>query len=271
MVIIWGTKVRKAFQGYCADFCPVCREVRASSLFHVREAFHLYYIPFGAGRLTGAEKVCTVCRNRSEAAPGTPVRADARDMGALLADVPESIRDKWAQRLAEEDRLRADAASLAPELRVQRMVELFADLESFVGQELGGDTKVDGTILKAFLLWCAIVATIIAFGHRIAEWPLVRKLSDLIDIDAFGLGMIAVLGSGFLILFYLAVTNTARLFRRQVFPKVVPHLHPLNPTRQELLDVKRILRKSRCKAGRFRVGQLARAIARYRPPGQATR
>ena len=61
MFIVWGKKRIERKQGMVADFCPICREVRAFTLIRVGLADHIYYVSFGEGKLVGYIVRCDTC------------------------------------------------------------------------------------------------------------------------------------------------------------------------------------------------------------------
>jgi len=266
MLIVWGTKIRKRNEGYCADFCPVCRAVRAFSITELNKVSHLYYIPLGRGESVGKEKACTVCRSpMSVESGGVLTCRDPRDMDAMLANVPHYIRARWLETIEEDARIRENADELTPELRMSRLVDMLIGLEPMLVADLGGNTNVSWAMVKGLLLWCMIWLSIALFGDAMANWRLVRALCKMTGLDPFGLGMLTVVGSGFVIPLYLVATRTSRYFRLKVFPRLVPRLHPLKPSREELVKIKGAMKGEGYRIARFSVKRLDAAIQAYQP------
>jgi hypothetical protein len=61
MHIIAGMKQVEQVRGMVADFCPICREVRAFQLIRIGLVSHIYYVSSGAGTLAGYVIRCNEC------------------------------------------------------------------------------------------------------------------------------------------------------------------------------------------------------------------
>ena len=265
-MLIVGDKIRKRNDGYCADFCPVCRAVRAFSITELNKVSHVYYIPLGRGESVGKEKACTVCRSpMSVESRGVLTCRDPRDMDAMLANVPHHTRARWKETIEEDARIQENPDELTPELRMRRIVDMFIGLEPMLGADLGGSTNVSWAMVKGLLLWCLIWLSTALFRDAMANWRLVRAVCEMTGLDPLGLGLLAVVGSGFVIPLYLVATQTSRYFRLKVFPRLVPRLHPLQPSREELVKIKGAIKGGGYRIARFSVKRLDAAIRAYQP------
>src|SRR4249920_611033 len=60
-VVVWGTKIVRKPLGLVADFCPICRCVRAFRMSRVNLTDHLYFVAIGEGQVADFVIECTSC------------------------------------------------------------------------------------------------------------------------------------------------------------------------------------------------------------------
>ena len=99
MFIVWGKKRVERNQGLVADFCPICREVRAFQLIRVGLASHVYYVSFGEGKLAGHIIRCNECRVKLAVDPTryATTEKDARvGLEVLLGGTFPKLREVYA-------------------------------------------------------------------------------------------------------------------------------------------------------------------------------
>ena len=117
-MIIWGTRIKRRRLGRAADFCPICRELRAHRIRRIGLVTHVYYLSIGAGSLVAHEAECEACGATREV-DGDQFEAISRRRGAgldeLITETYPGLRDEYAQRLAIEERVASN--ELTPEER----------------------------------------------------------------------------------------------------------------------------------------------------------
>jgi hypothetical protein len=263
MFIVWGHKVRRKVKGFCADFCPSCREIRACRVTDFYRVPHVYWIPLGSGSHEGTERECTSCRTPMPHDPTVPLQRKATDMEAMLADVPPVTQASWLETIREDERIAANPEQLTPIQRIERMVNTFVGLEQAVASELGGDVRVTWRGIKWLLVWFATLITLAFSGETIGKWGIVKRLCEKTDLDGFGLAAVAMVGLGVLIILYLVLTRVPHYFASEVYPRLVPRLYPLKPKPEELKNVRKALKGSGYKVAKFRVPALIKALQAY--------
>src|SRR5258706_11462307 len=95
MFIVWGTKRTERKQGLVADFCPICRDLRAFQLIRIGLASHVYYVAFGEGKLAGFLIQCQECRVSLKADPTTYATTEKRrvtDLEVLIQETFPKLR-----------------------------------------------------------------------------------------------------------------------------------------------------------------------------------
>jgi hypothetical protein len=237
MFIIWGKKRVTRRLGYVADFCPLCRDVRAFEVTRVGLAGHLYYISIGEGELAGYERTCAVCRTALNADPERYAQ-----LGDLLLPPGElqpltfpKLKEYWAARLAVERELKSVFGKLSPEDRSTLIREPFILLAPKVEQRLSSSLVLDKVVG---------ISALIAFGALFVIAPLVTRLapgSDGIVGFAFIAAIVAVLVQMLL--------APGRVMRKEVLPVLAAALRPLKPAPAEIAAVLQEMKKAGRKIG----------------------
>ena len=114
MFIVWGKKRIERKQGMVADFCPICREVRAFTLIRVGLADHIYYVSFGQGKLAGHIIRCDTCGVALRADPtrfATAEKDPRIELETLIRQTFPRLRETYAERLALEQRIKRTLGS----------------------------------------------------------------------------------------------------------------------------------------------------------------
>src|SRR5262245_34959788 len=109
MFIVWGKKRIEREQGRVADFCPICREVRAFVLIRVGLADHIYYVSFGQGKLAGHVIRCETCKVVLGVNPTLymATEKDSRvEVETLIRRTFPKLRETYAQRLELEEKIK---------------------------------------------------------------------------------------------------------------------------------------------------------------------
>lgn len=228
MFIVWGTKRTIRKHGYVADFCPLCREVRAFELLRIGLASHIYYISFGQGRLAGHLLRCRECRYEIAGDPRDYAsigdREAEKDVEQLLALTHPQLRQNLANRLATEARLRSSPASLTPEMREALLLESFQLVNPEVEMRYKQETQLD----KPAGLGCfgtIILSPLLFYGASLLPMPTQEQAL---------LGAAIFCGLGIVYTFVQIGLAPRRWLRARIVPLLARALEPLRPTREEL-------------------------------------
>ncbi len=253
MFIVWGTKRVERKRGMVADFCPICRKVRAFELIRVGLASHIYYVSFGEGKLAGHVIRCNECGVRLKADPAryAATEKDSRvGFEALVRDTFPKLREVCAKRLELEARIRQTPFSLSADERKYFLMEPFALLNPLVEQRFANSTQMDrqsglgglGTVLIAGGIFYA------SFAYH---GPIQDKIL-LAGAIFFGIGTIYT--------FVQLHLGPRRFFMARVLPPLVKALKPLKPTREDVaagID--------QCTMQRLKIGKVAKLDAVWAP------
>src|SRR6266568_2414364 len=129
MFIVWGKKRVERNQGLVADFCPICREVRAFQLMRVGVASHVYYMSLGEGKLAGHIIRCNECRVQLAVDP-TRYASTEKDpqigLEVLVRDTFPKLREVYAARLELETRIKRTRSALSADEYQRFLMEPFA-------------------------------------------------------------------------------------------------------------------------------------------------
>lgn len=240
MFVVWGTKIKRARLGWVADFCPICRDARPFQLRKVSSVGHLYYISFGSGNLLGYERTCGDC--------GITLNADAhryasltpstdQDLDSLIAATNPQFAAQNAARLDLEERL--EARKLTPEERVALIREPLVLVSPSV-EHRAAQTQFDGQSGLGGLATLALPALILIIASATAG-----QLPEWAGLTALAL---AILGGLFTL--YSLATDSRRFIRREVNPRLLRALRPIEPTLEELESVIQQLRTIKHPIGR---------------------
>ncbi|HEV7403293.1 MAG TPA: hypothetical protein VGO11_10215 [Chthoniobacteraceae bacterium] len=244
MFIVWGTKRTIRKQGYIADFCPLCREVRAFELLRIGLASHLYYVSFGQGRLAGHLQRCLECRFEMPVDPGHYAsigdRQAVKDLEQLILLTNPQLRQNLADRLATEARLRHSPASLTPEMREALLLESFKLVNPEVEMRYKQETQLD----KPAGLGCfgtIILSALLFYGASLVPTPTQEQAL---------LGAAIFCGLGIVYTFVQIGLAPRRWLRARIVPLLAGALEPLQPTREELQSC-----LQRCEIAGLKIGR----------------
>jgi len=222
MFIVWGKKVVYRRLGYVADFCPLCREPRAFEVRRVGLASHVYYVSFGEGRLAGHERTCRSCGAvlRADPARYAAVSPAEQPLESLVAQTFPGLRQALKDRLALEERIRADPAAVSPEERRALVREPFLLLSPKVERRFATThlDKETGLALVAALALCVLGPALAA-----RAWP-----------NAAGEAFVACLALAAALVVWQVAGSSRRFLSRSVIPALTTALRPLRPGEQEL-------------------------------------
>ncbi len=231
MFIVWGTKIVYSTTGYVADFCPMCRDIRAFALRRVGAAGHVYYITAGQGKLVGYERSCQTCDTAYKAEPShyISISKTLLPLPALIKSTYPTIAEALAERMELEQKIKQSPMLFSAEERRTLIRTPFLFLSPKVDQRFGS-THLDKEIGMA-------VAAAIALMF-VAE-PLGRLLTP--DSPQQTLLGCLLLGLG-LVVWQLAVSGR-RYMQRTILPVLASTLRPLRPTELELKNTLAELRQ----------------------------
>ena len=123
MIFVWGTHALHRRVGVVAEVCAACREVQPHRLVQIRAIPHVYWSPFGPGKIAGYQVECMRCKQ---------VLATALDRYSARLDkeipieklIELTLPGVYAELEEEKDRQeRALRGDLSPEERLQVMQE----------------------------------------------------------------------------------------------------------------------------------------------------
>ena len=238
MVYIWGTKNVYSKMGHVADFCPICRRLRAFSVRRTGLAKHIYYVTISQGDLVCYERTCLKCK--------TILAADLNDyecipeknepLPALVNMSNPHMMELLKDRLALEDVMRKAPTSLDDELRFALIHSPFYLLSPMVERRLS----------KLFFdpeLWLAIGASVLIL--KIVPGLADRYLPAQSDRIYIGSLIFCLL-----LVFWQLLTQGNRYVRKRIVPVLAKSLEPLRPKVSELNVIVRDMKERKHKLGR---------------------
>ncbi len=246
MIFVWGTKRVERNLGLVADFCPICRDIRAFELVRIGLAGHVYYISFGQGKLAGHIIRCTECGLDLGVQPTryTRVEKDSRvGLEVLIRDTFPNLRETCAARLEMETRIKRSRSSLSQDEYKRLLIEPFALLNPQVEQRLAKSTEMD----KESGLGC-LGTVLIGGGLFFGSMKFRGPTQDKILLAAL---IFVVVGT--IYTFIQMHLGPGRFFRAKLQPSLVKSLKPLQPTREDLVDC-----FGRCKTLGLKIGKVAK-------------
>ncbi len=247
MLIVWGKKRIERNLGQVADFCPICRDVRAFQLIRIGLAGHIYYISFGDGKLVGHVIRCGECGVE------LGVNADSRythfeqdrqvELEVLIRNTFPNLREAYANRLETEVRIKRTRLSLSADEYKHYLMEPFALLNPLVERRFANSTQMD----KESGMGC-LATVLIGAGLFFGSMKFNGPTQDKILLAAL---LLVVLGTTYT--FIQMHLGPGRFFRAKLLPPLVKCLKPLQPTREDLADC-----FERCKTLRMRIAKVAK-------------
>jgi len=228
MILLWGKKRVESSLGQVADFCPICREVRAFEIYRAGMVTHICGLVLGAGELLGYVKQCRHCDLKLGADAGNYAAFDAHSITSLevLADKTfPTLRTKYADRLKLEEQLRNQPGAVSPAAKEGYLMEPWVLFNGVVEPLFAGKVPLD---LPSGLscLGTMTLAGLLLFGAALAkEAPTKTRL-------LVGTAVVLVGGTGFSL--WQLRRRPYRYVRRKIVPFLAQSLKPLAPTRSEL-------------------------------------
>ncbi len=250
MLLIWGNKRVVSKVGYIADFCPICRMITPFQVNRIGLASHLYYIPFGQGKLIAHTEQCQKCGTVMKIAPENYATIEKRSglsLDNLIQTTFPNIHTVYAQRLELEEKIKYRTAFFSPEEREALLMEPFGLLGQQAQVRLTGDIPLDWNVGIGCLGTC-VLATLLAIG-TMTIW----KTPSAYDRALIAIGIVVAIGIS-----YTSVQvflSPRRFIQRSIVPRLVQALKPLGPTKDELAVC-----IDKLKAKGFKIGKVINAV-----------
>lgn len=249
-MIVWGTKRVERTLGRVADFCPMCRDVRAFRIRKISMVGHVYFVGLGRGETVGHVGRCELCGFERDVDPTRyAALAKARSKSnarQLMQETFPDIAHAYAERFELERELRRSPGSIDRELREELIREALQNAAPAVEARYAGGTTLDSRSLLA-LLGTVVAPIVLLVVAREAVAP--DTYTSVVGPLA---GVLCV--AGFAATLFLGLTSNRRWMRSHLLPMLARALRPLRPTEEEL---DRLLEKFR--AADLKIGKKLRS------------
>jgi len=255
MFIVWGKTIKRQKLGYVADYCAVCRDLRAFHVKRVGSASHVYYISFGEGELVGYERTCQACNTAFDAVPDTYAGMSrvSRPGNELISETFPNYYTVYRELIERERKVRDTPSLLTPAERRARLREPFRVVAPIVQQKLSS-TQVDWRVWLAFAAFIPILWSI---------GGLVRLFTD--DENAVTRGALVGLALGVGLIASQTFTSARRYVLKSAVPPLTTALAPLRPSEAEISDILKELQQHKLKLGsKLRASDLTESIEQLR-------
>ena len=255
MFIVWGKTIKRRKQGFVADYCAVCRDLRTFQLNRVGSASHLYYISLGQGELVGYERVCGVCSTSVEADPHRypDVAKTSRPATDLLSETFPNYYSVYRDAIERDKRLRDTPSLLTPEERRTRMREPFMLIAPIAEQKLTR-TQVDWRVLLAIFSFVPI------FGLAGAIAGLLKRSDQDPNENFIFAGLVLWLGY----IVYEVVMSSRRYLLKHAVPPLATSLVAFKPSVTEVAAIVDEFKRAKLKLGKLRAQDLLDRIEQLR-------
>lgn len=128
ILVLWGKREREKHLGYAADFCHLCRKIRAFAIKRVRLAGHIYFIPVERGTFLEHRQTCITCQTTRECHPGTYVHLSSSledSVERLIEKTYPSVGELYKDRIEFENQVMAGASPLHAKMRMETLMDAF--------------------------------------------------------------------------------------------------------------------------------------------------
>jgi len=247
MFIVWGKTIKRRKQGFVADYCAVCRDLRTFQVNRIGSASHVYYISFGQGELVGYERICGVCSTPVEVDPNRypDMSRTSRPATDLLSETFPNYYSVYREAIERDKKLRDTPSLLTPAERRARMREPFMLIAPVTQQKLAS-TQWDWRVLVALFSFAPIFA-VIGIAAKLFTGPNADP-SEAFMIAAF------VLWLGYVI--YEVFMSSRRYLLKHALPPLASSLMPFKPTEAEVAAIVDEFRRAKLKLGKLRARDL---------------
>jgi hypothetical protein len=253
-MIIWGKKYVYSRLGYIADFCHLCREVRAFELTRVGLAGHFYYISLTQGDLVGHERKCTTCGTEFNCKPEIYARPSKEQLPLreLIRLTFPNLAAYHAARFALEKAIRDPFRKISAADRLALIKEPFNLLS----------TKAEAHFRASFFDHQSIAAFMLAL--MVGGFVVAGLLAFLPDYEAaFMVGdlMVACVAA-----WAWSFWTRRKFVRRAIVAPLASALHPLKPTHDEIAGVLKDMKALGLRIGsRVKTDAVMAALQTYVP------
>ena len=230
MFIVFGEKKAVRKIGYVAERCPACDSIQVVRIHRVGMAPHIFWLPFGRGRLVEYYGVCQQCNSE--------LAIDPTDYLALAKRPSESQTTLLLEtnpKLDPRNRSAVDAFDRFRRIRDPLMRANQALLERGVK-----GTRLDRT--SGLALLASVVIPIMMFTLDLTF--LSYATQQLIGLAAIWFFILGLIGS-----FVLIAREPQRFFRRELEPEIAKELIMVNPRADEIDDCLKLIKKYEHKVG----------------------
>lgn len=236
-----GKRTPRRRQGYVAEYCPICRDVRVCSLHSVASGWHINFIPLGPAKVVGHELWCESCGAVYEGNPGLyseVSRQPTSDALSLAARTSPDLMDRCRERFDLDDAILS--GTIDPALREPAIREPFELLNASI------DIRMKSPSLDA-AAWAALAIGLL--GAAAFAGAIILRSTN--GGPRTGLGTIGGIGAmialfGFFTAAGRAASAYSRYIRRQAQPALAKCLAPLDPSLDELKRLRKDLRRDKC-------------------------
>ena len=232
MFIVFGEKKALRKIGYVVERCPKCDSIQSVRIHRVGMAPHIFWLPFGRGRLVEYYGVCQQC--------GSELGVDPTDYLTLAKKPADNLTNLLQQtnpKLNPRNRSAVDAFDRFRRIRDPLMRANQVLLERGIK-----GTRFDKT--SGLALLASVVIPILMFTLDLTF--LSYSTQQLIGVAAIWIFVIGLIGS-----FVLVAREPRRFFRRELEPEIAKELIMVNPRVDEIDDCLKLIKKYE-----YRVGEL---------------
>ena len=224
-MIHWGKKLVRTRLGYVADFCPLCRAVRAFELIRVGLAGHIYYISVTRGELVEHRAQCTACGTEFVTEPERYARPSKQALAPreLVQLTFPNLARHYANRLALEKAIRDPFKKISQADRQWLLREPFR-LLSFKAEERFRSSLVHHESIAVFF-----ASLLVGFAIGSGVVSVLPQFEEAIWITLAVAAAVAT--------WVWSFWSRKRFVRKDVLAPLVSALHPLKPTREEVAGV----------------------------------
>ena len=226
MIFVWGTHALHRRVGVVAEICGGCNEVQPHRLVQIRAIPHIYWIPFGPGKIAGYQAECMRCK---QVLATQPERYQARlDKEIPIEKLIElTLPGVYAELEEEKDRQeRAQRGDLDPEERLQVMQEaLYPVVVAVETRKKSG--AIDARTALVFLATLVLPWFLIIPGTTAGGW--VGDLLGWAGVAGFVIGLAATV--------HAARSNVTRWIRRTQGEAIRSALREFHPSPTDIADI----------------------------------
>ena len=236
MFIIWGKKQKRFPEGYIANWCSVCHDIREFKVTRIHLASHVYYISFSKGEPVGHTFACQHCgaehyRNLEQA---FHTASESKPLDLLIEETNPNCMEIWHDDVVLSEKMRQRPQELTPAERQHLLIQPLYHL-SYLAEKQGSNITLTGLLTGA--------------GAIVLGAAISGLLIPLVDHPLWAAGITGVSIAGLL---YLSVSyNRNRFMRREVYARLKPLYLALQPSEAELNQAKIKLKPTKLNIGHW--------------------